>query len=173
MKTGVKNITVFGSTEPVEGDKLYESARKLGEILAGEGYNVINGGYGGVMEAVSRGVGENGGKAVGITVEGFSKNENRWLDFTVQTEDIYSRLRELISRGDVYAVLDGKAGTFNELVSLWALKRLGELKDEKIFVVGARWSEIVDILEEENILGFRSLENTILLEGPEDILKYL
>jgi uncharacterized protein (TIGR00725 family) len=55
-------VTVFGSSRPRDGDADYEEARLLGRALAESGYSVCSGGYGGVMEAVSRGAKERGGE---------------------------------------------------------------------------------------------------------------
>ena len=44
-------VAVFGSSEPGEGDPLYEEARQVGALLAGLGYGVVTGGYGGVSSA--------------------------------------------------------------------------------------------------------------------------
>ena len=52
---GALVVTVFGSSRPHEGDADYEEARILGRCLAKHGFFVCSGGYGGVMEAVSRG----------------------------------------------------------------------------------------------------------------------
>ena len=59
-------IAVFGSSEPSDGDPLYERAQRLGHRLAKAGFGVITGGYGGVMEAASRGAYEAGGKSIGV-----------------------------------------------------------------------------------------------------------
>src|SRR5436190_20765313 len=64
-------ITVFGSSRPQDGDADYSDARSLGGELARAGFAVCSGGYGGVMEAVSRGVKEAGGKTYGVTAERF------------------------------------------------------------------------------------------------------
>jgi len=53
-------VAVFGSSEPAAGDPLYEAARRVGSLLAGAGYDVVTGGYGGVMEGASRGAVEAG-----------------------------------------------------------------------------------------------------------------
>jgi len=53
-------VAVFGSSEPQPGEVAYEAARGLGRALAGRGLIVVNGGYGGVMEASSRGAREAG-----------------------------------------------------------------------------------------------------------------
>jgi len=54
-------VTVFGSSRPREGEADYEEARILGRALAQHGF-FCSGGYGGVMEAVSRGAKEAAGK---------------------------------------------------------------------------------------------------------------
>ena len=57
-----KIVTVFGSSRPKAGDAEYEEARELGKLLAKRGFAVCSGGFGGVMEGVSRGAKEGGGK---------------------------------------------------------------------------------------------------------------
>ena len=75
-----RTIAVFGSSEPREGEPSYEQARLLGRLLAQRGYAVINGGYGGVMEAVSRGASEAGGLAIGVACDVFAgRRPNRYL----------------------------------------------------------------------------------------------
>ena len=46
----MKSITVFGSAMPLLGDVEYETAYKLGKLLAKNGFNVVSGGYYGIME---------------------------------------------------------------------------------------------------------------------------
>src|SRR5260370_15493725 len=75
-----KVISVFGSSRPHEGDADYEQARALGRALGERGWKVCTGGYGGVMEGVSRGAKEAGGKTVGVTAEFFQARANRWVD---------------------------------------------------------------------------------------------
>src|SRR5437763_16964325 len=74
-------VTVFGSSRPREGSLDYEEARVLGRALAKHGFAVCSGGYAGVMEAVSRGAKEAGGKTYGVTAAFFkSAKLNRWVD---------------------------------------------------------------------------------------------
>ncbi len=58
-------VTVFGSSMAPAGDELYRSAERLGRMLAERGARVASGGYGGVMEAVSRGARAAGRQARG------------------------------------------------------------------------------------------------------------
>jgi len=90
-------VTVFGSSRPCEGDTDYEEARSLGRALARHGFAVCSGGYGGVMEAVSRGAKEAGGRTYGVTAEFFKTAKlNRWVDVEVRKQTWEERLFELI-----------------------------------------------------------------------------
>jgi uncharacterized protein (TIGR00725 family) len=62
-------VTVFGSARLGGETPEYADAVRLGRRLAEERHTVMSGGYGGIMEAVSRGAREAGGNVVGITME--------------------------------------------------------------------------------------------------------
>ncbi len=64
-----KTITVFGSSQPKEGNEEFNSAYKLGILLAKNNFNVCTGGFQGIMNAVSKGAVENGAEAIGVTVD--------------------------------------------------------------------------------------------------------
>src|SRR5262247_4523439 len=89
-------ITVFGSSRPREDHADYEEARLLGRALAETGFAVCSGGYGGVMEAASRGAKEAGGKTYGVTAEFFKPKVNAWIDVEVRMKTWQERLFELI-----------------------------------------------------------------------------
>ena len=61
------NITVFGGSQPKEGDAAYAEAYQLGKLLAEAGHAVLTGGYIGTMEAASKGANEAGGHVIGVT----------------------------------------------------------------------------------------------------------
>src|SRR3990172_12596217 len=73
-------ITVFGGPRPAPGSEPYETARRLGAALAGVGFRVASGGYGGAMEGVSRGAHEAGGKTIGVTAAVFRSQANPWVE---------------------------------------------------------------------------------------------
>ena len=56
------NISIFGGSQPKEGDIAYAEAQELGKLLAQRGHTVLTGGYIGTMEAVSRGASDAGGR---------------------------------------------------------------------------------------------------------------
>src|SRR5262245_61308565 len=109
-------VTVFGSSRPREGDADYGEARALGQALARHGFAVCSGGYSGVMEAVSRGAKEAGGKTYGVTAEFFRAGKlNPWIDVEVKKQTWEERLFELIRMADGFVACKGGTGTLVEL----------------------------------------------------------
>jgi uncharacterized protein (TIGR00730 family) len=162
-------VAVFGSSEPPEGDPLYESARRVGSLLVTAGYDVITGGYGGVMEAASRGAVEAGGRAVGVTCAVFSSRApNRYLTERRETGDLVERTGALVAAGRGYVVLHGKSGTLSELTLLWALHRAGSLGPRPVILLGDAWRPFLHHLVKGRMIEVDQLAITRVAEGPED-----
>ena len=141
-------ITVFGSNRPKEGDAQYEAARELGAKLAAAGFAVCSGGYGGVMEAVSRGAKEAGGRTLGVTAKFFFRVANRWTDEEVRVETWRDRLFTLIERGDGFIVCPGGTGTLVELAVVWEMLNKGVMRGKPLVAVGEFWRPIVERVRE-------------------------
>ena len=141
-------VTVFGSSRPREGDADYEEARLLGRALAESGYSVCSGGYGGVMEAVSRGAKESGGKTYGITAEFFKAKLNPWIDVEVRVKTWQERLFELIRVADGFVACKGGTGTLVELAVVWEMLNKSVMAGKPFAVLGDFWLPILDRVRE-------------------------
>lgn len=149
-------ITVFGSSRPPEGQADYEEARTLGRALARHGFSVCTGGYGGVMEAASRGAKEAGGKTIGVTAE-FFKNAKRngWVDEEVTMSTWEERLFELIRRADGFVACKGGTGTLVELAVVWEMLNKAVMQARPFAVLGEFWQPVVDRVRQVE-LGHRA-----------------
>lgn len=145
---GEKIITVFGSSRPIAGDADYEEARALGKALAGHGFAVCSGGYGGVMEAVSRGAKEARGKTYGVTAEFFKRKANQWVDVEVRKKTWEERLFELIRLGDGFVACKGGTGTLVELAVVWEMLNKAVLSAKPFAVLGDFWQPILERVRE-------------------------
>lgn len=148
MKHKEHVITVFGSSRPREGDAEYEEARQLGGELARGGFTVCSGGYGGVMEGVSRGAKESGGRTVGVTADFFAATVNRWVDEEFRVATWQERLFELIRRGDGYVACRGGTGTLVELAVVWEMLNKSVIAGKPLVVLGDFWQPILDRVRE-------------------------
>src|ERR1700746_3966023 len=142
-------VTVFGSSRPGEGSPDYEEACVLGRALAKHGFAVCSGGYGGVMEAVSRGAKEAGGKTTGVTAEFFkSAKLNSWIDKEVRMNTWEERLFELIRRADAFVACKGGTGTLVELAVVWEMLNKSVLSAKPFASLGDFWQHIIERVRE-------------------------
>jgi uncharacterized protein (TIGR00725 family) len=148
MKTEII-VTVFGSSRPREHDTDYEEARVLGRALAKHGFAVCSGGYGGVMEAVSRGAKEAGGKTYGVTAEFFKTAKlNPWIDVEVHKETWEERLFELIRMAHGFVACKGGTGTLVELAVVWEMLNKSVISGKPFAVLGDFWTPILERVRE-------------------------
>ncbi len=140
----VRTITVFGSSRPSEGHPHYELALELGAQLASRGFAICSGGYGGVMEAVSRGAKQAGGRAIGITADFFSSRANAWLDEVISVKTWQERLFALIERGSGYVACPGGTGTLVELSVVWEMINKSVMPAKPFVTIGHFWKPIID-----------------------------
>lgn len=146
--TNSKIITVFGSSRPQERDADYEEAQTLGRALGNSGFTVCSGGYGGVMEAVSRGAKETGGRTLAVTAEFFAATANRWIDKEVRVKTWEERLFELIRLADGYVACKGGTGTLVELAVVWEMMNKRVMEGKPFVVLGKFWQPIIDRVRE-------------------------
>jgi uncharacterized protein (TIGR00730 family) len=141
-------ISVFGSSRPRDGDHDYEQARALGRELAARGFRVCSGGYGGVMEAASRGAKESGGRTLAVTAEFFRHEANAWVDEVSAVATWQERLFELIRLGEGFVACKGGTGTLVELAVVWEMLNKGVLQGKPFVALGDFWTPIIERVRE-------------------------
>ena len=167
------NITVFGSGNITDANPLYRDAVSFGEIAAKNGFNIVSGGYGGIMEAVSKGAYESGGKTTGITVRIWNRNPNSYLTEIIQTDSLFERLLRLIDYGDIYLFLEGGTGTLLELASIMELISKGSISETKpVIFHGKYWKPVIDLIKNEpSIRKLISEEKIFYIQRPEELIE--
>src|SRR5579863_6358184 len=143
-----KIITVFGSSRPEDGHADYAEALELGRALAAAGFAVCTGGYGGVMEAVSRGARESGGRVIAVTSTFFRSRANRWVEEETGVATWQERLFELVRLGDGYVACKGGTGTLVELAVVWEMLNKKAMAQRPFVVLGDFWQPILDRVRE-------------------------
>jgi uncharacterized protein (TIGR00725 family) len=148
MTEKTKVITVFGSSRPEEGHADYAEAFDLGRALAVAGFAVCTGGYGGVMEGVSRGASESGGRVLAVTSGFFRSHANRWVHEETRMATWQERLFELVRLGDGYVACKGGTGTLVELAVVWEMLNKRAMERRPFVVLGDFWEPIVTRVRE-------------------------
>jgi uncharacterized protein (TIGR00730 family) len=149
-------VAVFGSGSALAGDPVIAQAERLGHLLADEGFTVISGGYGGTMEAVSRGARQAGGRVIGVTMDLLTPplKPNAWLTEEQRVSDFFPRLRRLVG-ADAFVVLRGGIGTLTEATLVWSLLQTGQILAKPFVFVGDSWQRLFDAFQAETFITER------------------
>ena len=166
------NISVFGGSQPREGDSAYEEAMLLGRLLAQRGHTVLTGGYIGTMEAVSRGAYEAGGHVVGVTCEDIERwrnvGPNRWVKEERRKKNLMERLQVLVEECDAAIALPGGPGTLTEISLMWNLMIVESRHRSPLILIGRGWQSTFDqFFKEFNI--YMTASQRDLLHFTEDV----
>jgi len=117
MRTRLIAVIGGGKDLPPEQEALAEA---LGEALVKEGFGVVTGGLGGVMEAVSRGAVRGRGKAlhppvVGVLPSYDADKANSYVDIVVPTGMGHARNAIVAASGEAVVCVGGATGALSEV----------------------------------------------------------
>lgn len=115
-------MAVFGSSRTIPGSAQWATAENVGKKLALAGVAVITGGYGGTMEAVSKGASDEGGSVIGVTVPSLFPDRagaNRYVSELIEADDLLMRIGTMVDRADGAIAMPGSIGTATELLVAW------------------------------------------------------
>jgi len=165
-------VSVFGGSQPKEGDSAYAEAMELGKLLAERGHTVLTGGYIGTMEAVSRGAYEVGGHVIGVTCEDIENWRkvvpNQWVKEERRKKTLNERLRVLIQDCDAALALPGGAGTLTEVALMWNLMIVESRHRSPLILIGRGWQSTFDQFF-KNFDGYMSASQRGLLQFADDV----
>lgn len=139
-----KIVTIFGGSRCAEDSVEYRQAREVGAKLAEAGFTICTGGYLGVMEAASRGAREKGGRVLGIVLNQFKSEPNRYLTDKVATNHFYDRLQNLIMRSVGFVAIRGGMGTVTEISLVWNKLQTGVIDRRPLVLLGDCWRPVVE-----------------------------
>lgn len=120
--------------------------------MGGAGFDIVTGGYGGTMEAASKGAARAGSRVIGVTAPLlFSKRSgpNQYVTDEIETDSLADRLGVLIDRADGAMVLPGSIGTAAELIVAWNNNHIVRRNGGERFptvAVGQGWSDLWELL---------------------------
>lgn len=140
-------VSVYGSARPQPHHPLYMQAERLGRLLGEAGYTVMTGGYGGVMEAASKGAKQAGAHVIGVTVGLFERSGRRsgpnpYVDEVIRYDTLSERMLHIVTQCDAAVALAGGIGTLNEVALTWSLMQVGEIKPKPFVLLGREWLDL-------------------------------
>ena len=120
-------ICVYGASSVKTDEKYIKAVENLCESLAKDGHSLVYGaGAGGLMGAAARGFTRGGGHIIGVVPHFFNADGILYekCDELIRTETMRERKQIMEDHADVFIIVPGGAGTFDEFFEILTLKQL-------------------------------------------------
>lgn len=183
--TPPKSITFFGSRSPTPGSARYEDCAGTAKLFTSRGFRVVNGGYGGLMEAASRGGNEGAktsnppdGMVLGVLAprvfSGRHTTGNSFLTERVIARTINERLDRLVGASEYIYVCGGTIGTLTELMVAWNVASVCPMHGavpKKLYLLRSRWESVLKELISATGVYQEDQELLTFVESGEELLK--
>lgn len=166
-------VTIFGGAKCGEECEEYVQALHVGRLLAEAGFTICTGGYLGVMEAASRGAHERGGRVLGIVMNQFRAEPNRYLTDKVASAHFYERLQNLIIRSVGFVAIRGGAGTVTELSLVWNKLQTRVIGPRPLVLLGACWPPVIESLREHLVVSEQDVALLDFAATPEEAVRVI
>lgn len=118
-------ISIIGGSEQTSLEKDKAIAFEIGTLLIDNGYRILCGGYGGVMEAVCKGAKTSSkyqdGDTIGVISTLNSNDANKYCDIVIATGIHYARNQIITASGDGIVAIGGGSGTLSEIAFAWQM----------------------------------------------------
>lgn len=145
---GKYNYTVsfFGSARFTEDNPYYQKARDVAAMLVKEGYTIVTGGGGGIMEAGDRGASENGGQSIGLNIQlPHEQHANPYTTESMSFRYFFTRKVILAYGADAYIYFPGGFGTLDELFEIITLMQTKKMPLAPIILYGSEFWTALDM----------------------------
>ncbi|VEN73075.1 Cytokinin riboside 5'-monophosphate phosphoribohydrolase [Candidatus Desulfarcum epimagneticum] len=177
MRDVGKAVSIFGSARTKPGDPVYQKAEEVAGLFAENGFSVITGGGGGVMEAANKGAAEAGGKSVGLNIIlPFEQAPNSYANKQINFNYFFIRKVMFIKYAAAYIIMPGGFGTLDELFEAATLIQTHRIKPLPVILAGsAYWSGLKEWIEsrmlEAGNISPEDLKMLRVLDDPAEILE--
>ncbi|HZT60873.1 MAG TPA: LOG family protein [Pyrinomonadaceae bacterium] len=166
-------VTIFGGAKCGEESEEYAQARRLGQLFAERGFTICTGGYLGVMEGTSRGAHERGGRVIGVTMNQFKSEPNRYLTEKIPSAHFYERLQHLILRSVGFVALRGGAGTVTELSLVWNKLQTKVIEPRPLVLLGRCWPRVIEAFRENLVVSDADVSLLDFASTPEEAVEII
>ncbi|HWA64393.1 MAG TPA: TIGR00730 family Rossman fold protein [Candidatus Paceibacterota bacterium] len=156
-----KTITFFGSARFQPGDRWYEEARKLGAMLAREGFGIVTGGGPGIMQAGNQGASEAQGDSIGLNIKlPVEQRINPYVKESSAFHYFFVRKLMLSYAARAYVFFPGGLGTLDEAFEILTLIQTKKISDKiPVVMVGKEfWEPIHNWIHEELFSKLKTID---------------
>ncbi|KJS32299.1 MAG: decarboxylase [Desulfatitalea sp. BRH_c12] len=169
-------VTIFGSARILPENTVYQKAEQLAGLFVKNGFSVITGGGGGVMEAANKGASDAGGSSVGLNIKlPFEQVPNPYANLKVEFKYFFIRKVMFLKYASAYIALPGGFGTMDEVFEVMTLIQTKRVKPFPIILVGKEyWSGLMDWirvhLRDPAMISPKDMDIVNIIDDPQEVV---
>ena len=176
----INNICIFASSSNNIDNIFFEDAKKLGELIATNNYNIVYGGSElGLMGAITASAKSKGSKITGVMperIKSFGINKGSCSEF-ILTKGMRERKAKMDELSQAVIALAGGFGTLEELSEMIVQKQLG-YNDKPIVLLntGNYYTSLIRFFEEitnKNFAHSDARKIYFVAKTPEEAVDYI
>lgn len=159
-------VTFFGSARFKPDNRYYQKDEDVARALSEEGYTIVSGGGGGIMEAADRGASEVGGNAIGLNIK--LPNEQHLNPYATESmafRYFFVRKVMLVFGGSAYVFFPGGFGTLDEFFEVITLIQTKKMPPAPVILYGSEYWTALDMFIKSYLLK----EMKAITPGDEDL----
>ncbi len=169
-------VSIFGSARMKPDAPYYQRTVEIAGMLAENGFAVITGGGGGIMEAANKGATEKKGRSVGLNIVlPMEQKPNPYSNIRVEFNYFFVRKVMFVKYAMAYIIMPGGFGTLDELFEAVTLIQTKRVKPLPVILFGSEyWNGLVDWIKarllEAKMISPADLNILRVTDDPEEIL---
>jgi hypothetical protein len=169
-------VSLFGSARTKPDDPSYQLAQNIAGLFAAEGFAVITGGGGGIMEAGNKGAAEAEGTSVGLNIQlPFEQEPNPFANVQLDFRYFFIRKLMFVKFAAAYVAMPGGFGTLDELFEVVTLIQTHRIKPFPIVLVGTEfWGGLLEWVKARmltnKLVSSEDLEIIQVLDDPAEVV---
>ena len=167
-------VTIFGSGKEPQSKKWQKEAKKLGKLLAKNGFGVITGAGHGIMKAANKGAFKANGVSIGYDIDLFAlEDENEFFTHLEIFSDLGARKAKLIKESSFFVVFPGGFGTLDELSEILELNEIKAIKSKIILFDADFWGEFLAFIKHKMLKKglIKNPQNISLCNSAKSVIK--
>jgi uncharacterized protein (TIGR00730 family) len=164
-------VTIFGSARTSKENEYYTLAEHVAAQAVKNGYGVITGGGGGIMEAANKGAFKSNGNSIGLNIQlPFEQAANPYIKTLINFRHFFCRKVMFLKYTSAVIVLPGGFGTLDELFETLTLVQTHKSTFLPVVLMGtAYWRGMLDWLKNSTVGQYYiSPEDMTLITSTDD-----
>ena len=169
-------VSIFGSARTGSDHPYYKKAEDLAALFAKNGYSVITGGGGGIMEAANKGAASENAESVGLNITlPFEQKPNSYATTQIEFKYFFVRKVMFLKYAQAYIIMPGGFGTLDELFETITLIQTQRIRQLPVILVGKDyWNGLIEWVKnkflKEKMISKKDLDLFHVIDDPDEIV---